>query len=187
MRTLFFFLVLVTSLTLNAQITKGNWLVGGNGSFYSTTVISEDSFGNEIRSEGTSLRLNPNIGYFFYDKFAIGLDVSLSFANSEGANNSNWALGVGPFARYYFLEQEKRINIFGAVNLSYSMGLSEINNGNNSTLYGLSTGAVLFFNSSVGLELSLNYSDTTSRRDGSADSNFRNLFVTIGFQIHLEK
>lgn len=187
MRTLFFFLVLVTSLTLNAQITKGNWLVGGSGSFNSSTVVSEDSFGNEVKSKGTSLRLNPNVGYFLYDKFAAGLNLSISFANSEGRNNSNWALGIGPFVRYYILEPEKRFNIFSQVNLSYSLGLSEINDGNNSTLYGVGTGGVLFFNSSVGLEMSLNYTDTTSRRDGDSDTIFRNFFVAIGFQIHLEK
>lgn len=187
MRTLFFFLILTISLTLNAQITKGNWLVGGNGSFYSSTTISEDSFGNEIESKGTSLRMNPNIGYFISDKFAAGLDLTISFANSEGANNSNWALGVGPFIRYYILEPDKLINFFGEANFSYSLGLSEINKGNYSTLYGLSAGSVLFFNSSVGLELSLNYADTTSRRDGSTDTSLKNFFIAIGFQIHLEK
>lgn len=187
MRTLFFFLVLVTTLSLNAQITKGNWLVGGNGSFSESIATSEDSFGNEIKSKVTSLRLNPNIGYFLIDKLALGIDFSIDYANSQGANNSNWSIGVGPFARYYFLKPEKLINIFSEANFAYGTGLSATNKNRNGTTIGFGAGGVLFFNSSVGLELSLNYSTTTSRSDGNPNTNFDNLFLSLGFQIHLEK
>jgi hypothetical protein len=46
MRTLFFFFLLATSIALNAQITTGNWLVGGNGNFSSVTFTSFDNSGN---------------------------------------------------------------------------------------------------------------------------------------------
>lgn len=187
MKTLFFFLVLTFSLTLNAQITKGNWMVGGDGSFTSSIATSEDSSGNEIESKGTGLRLNPNIGYFFADKFAFGLDTSINYSNPQGNNNSNWSLGLGPFVRYYFLENDKRINLFGEANYIFSTSLSEQNNDLKSSAIGFSLGSVLFFNSSVGLELSLNYTDSTVKRKGSANSNSKDIFVGLGFQIHLEK
>lgn len=185
MKTLF--LVLVLSLNLNAQITKGNWLVGGNGSFGSSTATSKDNSGNEIESKATGLQLNPNIGYFLTNKFVAGFDLSVDFANSQGQNNSNWSIGLGPFVRYYFLDNDKRINIFGETNFIYGTGLSATNKDRNSTRFGFSAGSVLFFNSSVGLELSLNYTDTKSKSDRSSDTNFKNLFVGLGFQIHLEK
>ncbi|MBU2927630.1 outer membrane beta-barrel protein [Winogradskyella psychrotolerans] len=187
MKTLFFFLVLTISLSLNAQITKGNWLVGGSGSFTSTTATSEDNLGNEFESIATALQLRPNIGYFLTDKFATGLNIGVNLSNSPGRDNSNWSMSVGPFARYYFLKPENRVNLFGEASFSYGNGLSEINKDRNTTSYGFSTGGVLFFNSSVGLEMSLNYTDSTSRSDGSSDTNFKNLFLGLGFQIHLEK
>jgi len=187
MRTLFFFLVLATSFSLNAQITKGNWLVGGNGSFSSSTATSEDNSGNKIESKATGLRLNPNIGYFLADKIAFGLDTSINFSNPQGNENSSWTLGLGPFIRYYFFDNDKIVNLFSEANYIFSSGISEQNNDLKSSAFGLSVGGVLFFNSSVGLELSLNYTDSKTRRDGSADANFNNLQIALGFQIHLKK
>lgn len=138
------------------------------------------------RSKATGFEFNPNIGYFFADKFVAGLEARVDFANSHGPDNSNWALGGGPFARYYFLKPEKLVNIFSEANFSYSSGISEMNKHRNSTSYGLSAGSVLFFNSSVGLEFSLNYTDTVSRSDISYDTNFKNFFLALGFQIHLK-
>ena len=187
MKTFFFCIVFVCSLVVNAQITKGNWLVGGSGSFSISYSSFKDSSGNEIRTEGTGLQLRPNIGYFISDRFATGLRLNLGFSNSPGRNNSNWGAGLGPFVRYYFLDINNRINILSEANFSYGRGLSQINNDNSSTSFGFSSGVVLFFNSSVGLELLLNYTDSTSRRDGRNDSNSNLLFVSLGFQIHLEK
>lgn len=187
MRTLFFFLVLATSVTLNAQITKGNWIVGGSGSFTSSTAITEDASGRKVYSKATGIQLDPNIGYFPTDKFVVGLDTGIGFSNPPERNNSNWALGFGPFARYYFLKPENLINLFSEANFLYSMGLSEINSDRTSTRFGFSTGGVLFFNNSVGLELSLNYTDTTSKRDGIFNARFKDIFIGLGFQIHLKK
>ena len=187
MKTLFFFLILATSLSTNAQITKGNWLVGGSGSFSSIIAESKNSMGEEIETHSSGLQINPNIGYFLADKFVAGLDLGINLANSQGPDNSNWSLGFGPFVRYYFLKPEKLINIFSEANFSYGFGLSEFNKDRNSTGYGLGAGSVLFFNSSVGLEFSVNYTDTVSRDNSDSDSNFKNFFVALGFQIHLEQ
>jgi hypothetical protein len=79
------------------------------------------------------------------DKFATGLSLEIDYANPNGSNNSNWSVGFGPFARYYFFKSENRVNIFSEANLSYSTGLSDINNERTSLGYGLSAGSVLFF------------------------------------------
>ena len=89
MRTLFFFLVLATSLTLNAQITKGNWLVGGDASFNSTTV--NDSDGNET-GKSNGIRIYPNIGHFFFDKFAVGLTPNFFYGDTKNVTSNGLLL-----------------------------------------------------------------------------------------------
>ena len=186
MKTLFFFIALCLCLTLNAQLTKGNWLVGGTANFETSTSIVENNAGGESKSTSFGFQLLPNLGYFVADRFAVGLDVSVFFGNPEGSDNSNWSLGGGPFMRYYFLENDNLINIFGETYFTYSSGLNDIDNDKWTTL-GFSSGGVLFFNSSVGLELSLNYVTISTKRDNGRDSTWNRFFLGIGFQIHLEK
>jgi len=187
MKTFFFFLLLTMSLSINAQITKGNWLVGGNGNFSSVTSTSFNSSGNETESKGSGMQIRPNIGYFLLNKFATGLGVNVNYVSSRGTNTTNWSIGASPFVRYYILKNDNRYNIFGEANFSYNTGLSKINNDSTSTSVGLSTGGVVFFNSSVGLELTFNYANGTSRRDGVKARESKQFFIGLGFQIHLKK
>jgi len=115
MKTLFFFLALTTSLALNAQITKGNWLVGGDATFNSSTVHDKD--GNET-GKSSGIRIYPNIGHFFFDKFAVGLTPSFFYGETKNGP-SNIGYGIGPFARYYFLKSDNRINLFADANFIY--------------------------------------------------------------------
>ncbi len=177
MRTLFFFLVLATSLTLNAQITKGNWLVGGDASFNSTTV--NDSDGNET-GKSNGIRIYPNIGHFFFDKFAVGLTPNFFYGDTKNGP-SNIGYGIGPFARYYFLKSDNRINILADANFIYYYSKTKGFSSSHSSSYRIKTGAVLFFNSSVALEFTLGYnSDNFTTVTNRIELGF-------GFQIHLEK
>jgi hypothetical protein len=185
--TLFFFIIFTATLTATAQITKGNWLVGGSGSFSTSTATSENTDGTENTQKSIGSQINPNLGYFLSDKLAVGLDLSLSFSNPAGSDNSNWAIGLGPFLRYYFLPEDNQINLFSQASVRFNNGLSEINRDSKSTTLGLSAGGVVFFNNSVGLELSLNYEDRTFKRANNPDSKLNSLFLGLGFQIHLEK
>lgn len=186
---LFFFIVFAITMTSNAQITKGNWLVGGDAFGSSTTYKYQ---ANEDSEAGTDriyeIRINPNIGYFFIDKLAGGLQVNLFFNDFDASNGQglkNHGYGLGPFVRYYFLNQEKRINVFAQANYSVRFGEKyQKDNAIDASGYGLQAGTVLFFNQSVGLELSLKYTSITIKSD---DSKTNNLLVGLGFQIHLEK
>ena len=173
--TLFFLIVFTTVLTVNAQITKGNWMVGGDAYFASKNYDSGAT--KDITNE---IRINPNLGYFFIDNLVGGLQTNLSFTNSDPGNNrtKNHSLGFAPFARYYFLESSKRINIFTEANYSFSFGKTQNWNG-----YGLKAGTVMFLNASVGIEFSLNYTDTSRKSD---DFKIKTFLVGLGFQIHLE-
>ena len=169
--TLFFFIVFGMGLTANAQITKGNWMVGGTGSFTNTDV--RDEIGNEI-GNSSQVRLNPNIGYFFFDKFATGLIGQFIYGKAKnGPSNSDY--GIGPFARYYFLKSDNQINLF--VDGSYVYYSS------NGSFYNFKAGPVLYFNNSVGLELTFGYGSTKF----TGDYQLNEFRVGLGFQIHLEK
>lgn len=55
-------------LIANSQITKTNWIVGGNFNFSSTKSL------NNLGSNSyTSIQLNGSIGYFIKNKLAVGL------------------------------------------------------------------------------------------------------------------
>lgn len=171
---LFFFIVFTTLFTVNAQITKGNWMVGGDAYFTSNDFNGDTS---------TDIRVNPNIGHFIVNKLAGGLQMNLIFTNTEPGHSDSRAssYGFAPYARYYFLDIDKRINVFAEAD--YSFKLSKITSFNWSG-YGIKAGTVLFFNSSVGIEFSLNYTDTTRKSDNYKIKTF---LVGFGFQIHLEK
>lgn len=176
-------------MTANAQITKGNWLVGGDA-FYSSTeykyAANEDE--GSTSDKFYEIKINPNVGYFFIDKLAGGLQVNLFFNDINPGGNTdgrNHGYGLGPFMRYYFLNQEKRINVFAQVNYSLRFGEKyQKDNAIDWSGYGLQVGTVLFFNQSVGLELSLKYTSITQK---STEFQVNNFLVGLGFQIHLEK
>ena len=111
------FLLLASALVANAQITKGNWMVGGDGNYTNSKTINPK---NEIISSGNSIRLFPNIGYFIVDKLALGINTNFNFGKNVGIP-SNTDFGAGPFIRYYFLKPEKMINLFIDANIIPSL------------------------------------------------------------------
>ncbi len=180
--TLFFLIVFVTTLTTNAQITEGNWMVGGTGNFYNSKAESSTS-----TSEGFGFNIFSNVGYFPIDKFVIGLTPSFGYSKTKGNSNSSNGFGIGAFTRYYFFESDKRINLlthlqYGFTN-NYTGGEKTSTNKN----FILKAGPVIYFNSSVGLELTLNYENTKSESGFGYDTKFNTLSLGLGFQIHLEK
>lgn len=182
--TLFFFIVCTTLLSANAQITKGNWMVGGDANFNIDKTESTNSSGFSNSSKFFNFRITPAIGYFIEDKFALGLSPFLAFTNPEGSNNNNISYGVGPFARFYFLKAENKINLFAQTSYFFAQ-TDHPSVTSKSSSFEFKTGAVMFFNSSVGLELTLNYINNKIKNSSEATSN--RLSFNVGFQIHLEK
>ena len=165
---------------VNSQITKGNWLVGGSTNFSTIQYSSAAS----LHYKQTNFQINPIVGYFLKDKFALGLRPSLSYGRATGSNNTVYSSGtvinIGPFARYYFLKPENIFNLFA----QGSYGYGTVTGGQRSNTFSFAAGPVLYFNSSVGLEFTIGYSTTKSV--GFSGNNNEVLFG-IGFQIHLEK
>lgn len=171
----------------NSQITKGNWMVGGSGSF-STNNVSATRF------QTTNIEIKPSIGFFIATKLAAGLKFSYisedlsKFAQMTGSPGLTvHSFLIGPFVRYYFLEPEKMVNFFAEANYSYgtykSTGIFTISDGKSNDL-SLALGSAIYFNSSVAIEFSLGYYSTHDVTYGYNNNGFQ---LGIGFQIYLEK
>ena len=185
MKNLFLIITLFFISTFSfSQITKGNWMVGGTGNI-SSFESKYSNNGNEITNKGIGINLSPNIGYFIADKFVIGSNISIGYTKPKDSDNS-FGYGVGPYARYYFLKEDKLINLFSQINYIFGQTKSG-NNKSDSNGYGVKVGSVIFFNSSVGLEISLDYESSRLIPNTSESSTYNNLQIGIGFQVHLEK
>jgi len=177
MKTLFLFLVLVISLNLSAQITKSNWLVGGDIAFSYSKSKPESS----VDLETFNINLSPNIGYFIWDKWAFGLrtDFTRSRSKSDSGTSEFDSFQLSPFVRYYFLETDKMVNPF----LESSYRFSLINE-NNSEEFSAKVGVAIFLNKSVAFEMSLNYLNLKSKNEFVGNHT---LLLGFGIQVHLEK
>ena len=184
---LFLFTTFFLFMHSYGQIDKGTWLVGGTGNFSS----SSNSFASQsvtTTSTTTTIKLSPNIAFFLIDKFALGLKNSFSYFNDKtpsGFNSRVTRFEIGPVARYYFLEKDKKINIvfegdylFGTINSKPSQGT--INT------YSLNAGPVFYFNDTVGLEVTFGYFSRKEILQNSYSSIQNSFQLGIGLQIHLK-
>lgn len=167
--------MILISFFSTAQISEGNWMMGGSGSVGSFKATNE---GNS--SESTIFYLSPNVGYFFVDKFAVGVSGQIHYQlfSNEGEKTSNHSYAVSPFIRYYFLQKEKTINIFSEANFEM------IKNGSSdrsADKFQIKAGPVFFLTNSVALEVALNYSIQKT----NTDYQNRGIYIDVGFQIHL--
>jgi hypothetical protein len=190
-----FFSLLVFTGTTFGQLTKGHWLVGGSGRFYSYKNNYQTS---AFTSNGkySQIDLSPNVGYFLADKFALGLKSTISsvrgnftvIGGSGQGESSGQRYLFGAFGRYYFLETEKQINIL--VDVSYQTGIIRGLNDTKGTLnnFSVSAGPVIYFNSSVGIEFLLGYATDLEEYSSQVLKEKRNgIQFSIGLQIHLIK
>ena len=186
------FLLLTTialiSISSFSQLNKNQFLVGGNISFSSATYGDEDTY----KSKSETLQLSPGVGYFLFDKLAVGTKTEFSFNNStvyyeDVLKSRSNSITLSPFVRYYILPKDKKLNVFAEVDYSYVQTTQRLLNagyesklkGNGYTVLG---GPVYFINPYIALELTLSYNSLKY----SSDTYRTNTFMTgLGFQIHL--
>ena len=146
--------VLMAGIAAQAQTEKGTWLLGGNVAFQAT--------------DGASVfNASPNIGYFFSNNLAAGLEAS--FLSADGTN----IYAFGPFIKPYFGKSEKG-KFFGKGSFLLAGG-----EGDSQAGFGVGAGYALFLNRSVALEFGANYNKL-----GDATGVFG---LGVGFQIHFKK
>ena len=155
--------------SVNAQTEKGTYLLGGGATFQTTDGESYFS-------------LNPNVGYFVANNFAVGARANLVFV--DDANSYS----IGPFARYYFGGKSAGTTsgttassstvggkFFGQAGLNVGGG----KNSDTELGVGLGVGYAFFLNKSIALETAAYY-DKNGERKGT-------FTVGVGFQIHLSR
>ncbi len=165
---------LICSLPLLSQVEKGRYLFGGSAS---ASVSLNNS--KQLPSAPSSFEfgLSPRAGKFVKDQLALGLTVDLG--RQVQTNTSSFNVGIGPFARYYFFESGRELNVLAGG--GFELGTVSTNLGFRQDYYNirLSSGPVYFIEPNIGLELLLNYS---LNKIGQASRNL--LFMSFGFQWH---
>lgn len=167
-------LLLLFAHVTNAQITKGNLLLGGSTSFTSA------KWGD---SKGTSFSFSPNIGYFFINNFAGGLRVQIETEKEEGDEDAYVTTSIAPFLRYYFIPAatDQKVNIF----LDAAYGFGSAGSGDtklNINGYSFMAGPAFFLNPHTALEVTLGYSSMKYEDISDRMNTFK---INVGFQIHL--
>lgn len=188
------FFTLLLSLTVmtqaKAQLDRGIWLAGGTGKFYwYNSQLTGAAFATE--ASYTQIDLAPSVGFFLLDKFAAGIRPTFSSIKGEVTSTGGLSTNVqrywlGPFARYYVLTKEKPFNI--VTDVAYQWGLFNAG-GERGKLntFSAMAGPVIFFNSSVGLEVLLGYHQTLEDVPTGIKEVRRGFQIGVGFQIHLER
>lgn len=171
----------ILSLAARGQITRGNWMVGGDASFSLDHTHYEN---DELPTDhGYRALISPGVGYFLTDKLAAGLKTDFSFQpyqNATGPTETRYTLIAGPFLRYYFLPAENIINIFGGAAYEHRFRLPY---GISSNIYSVFGGPAFFINSSVAAELLAQFEYSKDQENGK----IRIFGLNAGFQIYLKK
>ncbi len=171
-KTIILLAALFVGGTSFAQINKGQYLVGGNAGFTST---SQSGGGGST----TNVSLSPNFGYFVMDKLAVGAKLDLSSTSGGGVTASTFAFG--PYARYYFLDAAAKTNIFGQAGINFGSTNPGGGAGSTSTTgFQLAAGPAFFLTPNVALEIGAQF--TSLSGGGATQSQFG---VMAGFQIHM--
>ncbi len=161
--------------TSNAQIQKGNWMVGAQ--------VADVKFTN-----GFILSLTPQLGYFIQDNWAVGGEIGLNIADQTNGGTTT-DIGVGAYTRYYLNPGEQGINslqnhgrFFGQANVGYK-GINQSAGATTNGLgLGVGAGYSYFITRNVGLEGIVKFEGVV----GGGNQNFNgNLKLGIGFQIFL--
>lgn len=177
------FAIVTFQSNMFAQLEKRNWLIGGNAGFSSNSYQ-----GNGISTyRQSNLEISPTVGLFVADNFAVGLRPSYTHVSTTLGSTPNTSVniyGIGPFARYYFLEKANRTNIFAEV--SYKFASENVIN-NPSTItngFGILAGPVVFLNPNVGMEFTVGYKRTMYNGSDATANGFQ---VGVGLQVYLER
>ncbi|MGE5109184.1 MAG: outer membrane beta-barrel protein [Sphingobacteriales bacterium] len=159
----------VVFFNASAQTDRGDWLVGGQLAFNTT-------------SGDNSFTLAPSAGYFFGKNFAVGSEITLSFSKLGDAKTS--IVGFGPFVRYYFELKDPKFKplihaSFDVLSVTDKTPIDKTTN--TATSFFIGGGGAYFINDNVALEGVLGYNNTKVE-NLSAEGGF---LFRIGFQIHL--
>ena len=187
---LFLLIALNLSFASFSQITKNNWLIGGNGKLFSdNSDYSSDTY--TYTAKLTQIDISASVGYFLADKLALGLRPTFSSIKGRvtsigGGTTNTQRIWIGPFTRYYFLQKDNQFNLLADIGYQWGFFKAGSQKGELATFNTMS-GPVIYFNNCIGIEFLLGYAYSKEDvREGSKLVN-KGFQTAIGFQIHLEK
>lgn len=188
---LLFLIALNLTFTSFSQITKNNWLVGGNGGLYSDKADYSSDFYSSYQTKYTQINIDASVGYFFIDKLALGLRPTFSSIKGEvitpgGGSTNTQRYWFGPFARYYFLKTDKQFNLLADIDYQFGIFKATGRTGDLSTSSAF-IGPVIYFNSCVGIEFLFGYAYSKEDVENASRIIHKGFQTSVGFQIHLEK
>jgi hypothetical protein len=164
----FFTLILVCSFFVgSAQIEKGTVMVGG-------------SLGLKTGDGASEFSLDPNIGFFVGNNFAIGGHVNFSSRELGGTKLTEF--GIGPFARYYFGVTSTKpflVTELDYLTSSTKVGEQKTTASGFGFLFGM--GFAAFINETVAVEGITGY-NYSKYKDNDGTGGFA---MRFGFQIYL--
>ncbi len=162
----------------NAQIQKGNWMVGGN--------LVSSNFGLNTGT-GYNIAIQPKGAYFIQNNFAVGGQVTLGVSGVKDGPTV-FTYNVGPLARYYFSgEQVDSLLKHGRFFVEGNAGIggtstSKGGDSANGLNIGVGPGYAYFITENIGLEGLLKYNgDFGFGNRGTVSA----ITFNIGFQIYL--
>ncbi|WP_343304539.1 outer membrane beta-barrel protein [Chitinophaga niabensis] len=113
----------------NAQVKKGNILLGGN---VAVSTSSEKVDGVDGKETSTSFGISPKVGYAVSDKWVVGVFANTEFTTDKdrvGAvdvKTKNTSIAPGIFVRNYHNIGESKFAFFGEANVSYAFGQTKV-------------------------------------------------------------
>ena len=172
------FALSATAAFSQANIQKGDWLVGGNVGFASS---------KQGDYKTTAFNFSPNAGYFFINQLAGGLRATISSEKEElgSLESKDNSYQLAPFVRYYFLPATQKVNVFADAAFGFGQQKSEsgsVTNKYNFTNLGLRAGAAIFLTPATALEIGAGYNSLKYKDVDDRDNTFA---IEVGFQIHL--
>lgn len=170
--------------------SEGNFLIEGNIGFGSTNDKNSET-------KTSNFNFNPKAGYFISDDLAIGLDLGFGSNKTEinGTDTTDRSyVGIGGFARYYFLDLGARFKTYGEFGLGYETANNKIADVKTNTFRAGATLGINYFvteNFAINFALAdiLSYSSEKADVSGAEAENefnfgfgqFNNFFSTAQF------
>ncbi len=165
------------ALSANAQIQKGNVLVGANIANINFAIDKPNAF---------SLTLNPKAAWFIQDGLALGGDVQLGIEAPGKGLGTTINYGIGALARYYGSKGANELVNHSRFFAEATVGINgrNLSGGGSTNGLGLSFGPgfAYFITPNIGLETLLKYNGVV----GFGSSAYaHNLNLGVGLQIYL--
>jgi len=185
MKKIYFSLILLSSALAGfSQTEKGSVLLGGTINFTSTSTKGDGQSGTDSKS--TLFTLNPMIGIFPANNFAVILNTSYATGsfNENGNSSSGHTLQIGPLLRYYFPASES-VKFFAGAGIGWGSAENMT-----STVYQFQAGPAFYISRILALEFNLSYQIANMKysNDIYSVSNKESQFgISVGFMVYLGK